>query len=200
MKHLIPIVLCIVVSLALAQQQKEKSPQGKPAAAAKENSPARPAKVEKGAAKILAGEIVKIDSEKKTVTVRIKSGKYVVSVGDSTAISAGGTSMPFSDLKQGDRVHVDYLRFSKGERTATSIRDETFKTKSQVSEHAGVSKKGPATVGAKPDTAKVSKKEPALVNAKPDTAKVSKKESSGAKAEPAPAAVPKPSTQEGPAK
>ena len=84
---------------------------------------------DKGVAKLMGGTIVAVDAAKKTITVRLKSNNYPVSIMPQTELLAKDNKISFADLKKGDRVTVNYLKFKNGERKAEKVNNKTFAAK-----------------------------------------------------------------------
>jgi hypothetical protein len=119
----IVLALCGIVSFTFAQPE-----QGKNQPAPQATAPAAPAPVkektavtERGVAKVMAGPITGINSEKKTISIKVKSGTYTVSIDEKTVLLAGDKQIAIADLKQGDRVHVEYQKLSNGQRKAVHV-------------------------------------------------------------------------------
>ena len=141
-------VLCSAVLIIAAPAEDTKKP-----AAAKEPAPAKTevkketkaapgkpvaaktvvkkeAKIEdKGVPKLMGATITAVDAVKKTITVRFKSNDYSFSITPRTALFAKDNKISFPDLKKGDRVTVNYLKFKNGERKAEKINNKTFAAK-----------------------------------------------------------------------
>ncbi len=130
-RHSITLALCMAATWAFAQGDQPQGPQAsqKTALAAPAPVKAKKKTVQEGVAKVLAGEVTTVNPDKKTISIKVKSGNYPVSVEENTTLSAGGKQITFEEIKQGDRVHVDYQKYSNGERKATNINDMTAATK-----------------------------------------------------------------------
>jgi pyruvate dehydrogenase E2 component (dihydrolipoamide acetyltransferase) len=123
MRFTIVLVLCCIVSFTFAQPGQAKNQPAPQAAAPAASAPVKekPAIAERGVAKVMAGPITGIDSEKKTISIKVKSGTYAVSIDEKTVVLAGDKQIAVADLKQGDRVHVEYQKLSNGQRKAVHI-------------------------------------------------------------------------------
>ena len=149
MKHLSTLVVVLgVVAVVAAPTEDNKKPEGAKATApaktvvkketnAEVQKPA-PAKTsvkkeakaeEKGVPKLMGATIVAVDGAKKIITVRFKSNNFSFSVTPQTALVAKDNKISFPDLKKGDRVTVNYLKFKNGERKAEKINNKTFAAK-----------------------------------------------------------------------
>jgi hypothetical protein len=119
----IVLALCSIVSFTFAQPGQAKNQPAPQAAATAAPAPVKekPAVTERGVAKVMAGPITGIDSEKKTISIKVKSGTYAVSIDEKTVVLAGDKQIAIADLKQGDRVHVEYQKLSNGQRKAVHI-------------------------------------------------------------------------------
>jgi hypothetical protein len=127
MERGIILALCTVVSFTFAQPDQAKNPAPpQPAAPAK---PAQTKATEQGIVKVLAGSIANINQENKSITIRMKSVEYPVSIDETTILKAGDKQMTIADFKQGDRVRVEYRKFSNGGRKAINVKDFTVKNK-----------------------------------------------------------------------
>jgi Cu/Ag efflux protein CusF len=67
------------------------------------------------------GPLVRVDAEKRVVTVRDeKQGEVTATLAADALVRSGGEPKPFSELKAGDRVRV-LFKTKDGQRTATSV-------------------------------------------------------------------------------
>ncbi len=138
--------------------------------------------VDKGVEKILGGTITTVDAAKKTVTVKVKSGEYPVSVETSTALVAGTDKISFAELKAGNYVTVKYLRFTNGSRKAVHVNNKTFMA-AQAAKKAQEEKKAAALAAQKQKQTPVKKATPVAkkTEEKKPPAKVAKKPAQPAK-------------------
>jgi len=103
--------------------------------AAADPAAAKAAVVEdRGVEKVLAGVIVSVDPAKKSITIKVKSGDYPVSITPATTITAKNTALTAADLKPGDYVSVNYRRFNNGDRKAERIENRTYIAKPALQE------------------------------------------------------------------
>lgn len=126
MKHrnTLAIALLCVVAIIVAQTEDSQKPATAKTAEKKE------VKVEdKGVPKIMGGMIVAVDATKNLITVRVKSKDYTVSITPQTALVAKDNKISFPDLKKGDYVTLNYLKFKNGERKAEKINNKSLAVK-----------------------------------------------------------------------
>lgn len=166
--------------------EKEKKADTRKPVVTKESAPAKTvvkkeAKAEdKGVPKLMGGTIVAVDGSKKTITIRFKSKDYFFSVAPQTALIAKENKISFPDLKKGDYVTVNYLKFKNGERKAEKVNNKTFaaklaKMKSKPEPQA--KQEQVKEVKAQPKTQPApAQKKAVQANPKPETKSIQKKE------------------------
>jgi FlaG/FlaF family flagellin (archaellin) len=170
----IVLAICSIVSFTFAQSEPAKSPPSKQTSAPVEPAPVKAKAIEQGVEKVLAGVIANVNKEKKTVSIKVKSGDYAVSFDEKTILRAGEKQITFADLKPGDWVHIDYLKISDGERKAVKVDDKTLKTKPETTlrpeakKDATAPKAESASPKAEPAPAKAEAKPGAAVGPKPE--------------------------------
>ena len=138
------VVACILVfSIALTAQTEGKKRAAPTKAAVPAKATAKEAKKpqDQGVAKILGGRIVAIDNAKKTITVKVKSGEYPVAIDQKTVLTGKGNAISMADLKKGDYVTVNYLRFRDGSRTAETVNNKSFVVKAKKTSAKAPAKK-----------------------------------------------------------
>jgi hypothetical protein len=115
----IAAVLFAVPTLAAAQAPAPQTPpQSEPPAAA---APAQPAPQADAAATVARGELVKVDAEGKTITVKSADGVETEFVyNDATEIAGGSDAAAGLGTKSGSKVVVEYTS-DNGVKTATKI-------------------------------------------------------------------------------
>jgi hypothetical protein len=179
MERGIILALCTVVSFTFAQPDQAKNPAPpQPAAPAK---PAQAKVAEQGVVKVLAGSIANINQEKKSITIRMKSVEYPVSIDETSVLQAGDKQISIADLKQGDRVRVEYRKFSNGGRKAINVKDFTVKNK-PAAQAQPAPKPQEAAPKAEPAAAAAT---PAKAEVKAGPASATKVDSAAAAAQPA---------------
>jgi len=144
-RFIIVFALCGFVSLAMAQSEQTKTTPVKQAVAPVESSHVKAKAAQKSVEKVLAGVIVKINQEKKTISVKVKSGDYSISIDEKTVLRSRENQISFADLKKGDQVHIDYEKLSTGERMAVKVIDATAKTIAPAKAKTEVKQEAPAT-------------------------------------------------------
>ena len=170
------LVVFSLVSFTFAQSEPAKSPPSKQTAAQVEPAPVKAKAIEQGVAKVLAGVIANVNKEKKTISIKVKSHDYSVSCDEKTFLRAGEKQITFADLKRGDLVHIDYQKFSDGERKAVKVDNRTLKTKPETKvqpdakKDATAPKAESASPKAEPAPAKAEAKPGAAVGPKPEAA------------------------------
>lgn len=126
MKHINTLFFALLCAALIIVAQTENSQ--KPATA--KTAEKKETKVEdKGVPKIMGGMIVAVDATKNLITVRVKSKDYTVSITPQTALVAKDNKISFPDLKKGDYVTLNYLKFKNGKRKAENINNKTFAEK-----------------------------------------------------------------------
>ena len=126
MKRMSTVVLVLFSVVAITASQTENSQKPLTAKTAEKKE----TKVEdKGVPKIMGGTIVAVDAAKNLITIRVKSKDYTVSITPQTTLVANDNKISFPDLKKGDYVNLNYLRFKNGERKAEKINNKTFAVK-----------------------------------------------------------------------
>jgi Domain of unknown function (DUF5666) len=132
MRSAIILLVGSLVSFTFAQSESARNPLPKQSTAPVEPAPVKVKAIEHGVEKVLAGVIANVNKEKKTISIKVKSGDYTVSFDEKTILRAGEKQITFDDLKQGDWVHMDYSRFADGERKAVRVDDKTLRTKPET--------------------------------------------------------------------
>lgn len=126
MKHISTLVIALLCVIAIIVAQTENSQ--KPATA--KTAEKKEATVEdKGVPKIMGGMIVAVDATKNLITVRVKSNNYTLSITPQTDLVAKDNKISFPDLKKGDYVTCNYLKFKNGKRKAEKINNKTLAVK-----------------------------------------------------------------------
>jgi hypothetical protein len=165
---------------------KETKAAARKPAAAKISAPVKtvakkePKAEDKGVAKFMGGTIVGVDAAKKTITVRLKSNNYPVSIVPKTELVAKHNKISFADLKKGDYVTINYLKFKNGERKAEKINNKTFavklskmESKTEPKAKPAQAKRAKAQVKAQPAP---TQKKAVQANPKPEAKTIQKEE------------------------
>jgi hypothetical protein len=94
--------------------------------AANKNQTKSAKSAEKGVEKMIAGMVASVNIEKNEITVQMNSGSYPILIDGSTRIIEGNNQITMDKIKAGDRVSINYLRFSDGSRIALNIDAKSY--------------------------------------------------------------------------
>lgn len=82
-----------------------------------------------GVMKILCGILTSVNVQKNIITIKVKSGNYPVNITKQSILSAGNKKITIADLKIGDYVSVNYLRFANSSRNAIDLKKRIVEKK-----------------------------------------------------------------------